>query len=223
MPKHFSCVLIIVLLLGGRLLGLATPSAPAGIDAPDYASVLGSEHMLHWERMPLRLVFLPSSVWTTTAQDTRQAVLSGFAEWSDATHGVICTQVVTDPAQADVMVLLDTQAFVPGRGAAVGYTNIDFTDLTLEKATINLALGDITPSKLQTVAAHEFGHALGIDGHSDNPHDLMYPVPVHLKLVKGTPKPIPPRPVTERDFNTLKLCCPDLFASAPAASRIFSR
>ena len=26
--------------------------------------------------------------------------------------------------------------------------------------------------QMQASAAHEFGHALGIDGHSTNPHDL---------------------------------------------------
>lgn len=36
---------------------------------------------------------------------------------------------------------------------------------------------DIDEQKLLSVTLHEFGHALGIWGHSSNPSDLMYPYP----------------------------------------------
>jgi len=31
----------------------------------------------------------------------------------------------------------------------------------------------MAPDNMRSSASHEFGHALGIEGHSRNPHDLM--------------------------------------------------
>ena len=47
---------------------------------------------------------------------------------------------------------------------------------------------------MQQVAAHEFGHALGIDGHSDVPTDLMFSV-----IDSDHPQTI-----SARDLNTLE-------------------
>jgi predicted Zn-dependent protease len=46
---------------------------------------------------------------------------------------------------------------------------------------------------ISAIAAHEFGHALGIDGHSADSRDLMHPI--HNM---GAPCRI-----TSRDLNTL--------------------
>lgn len=48
----------------------------------------------------------------------------------------------------------------------------------------------------QTIAAHEFGHALGIGPHSNDGNDLMY----YLLHNNGTIAEL----VTTRDLNTLK-------------------
>lgn len=69
------------------------------------------------------------------------------------------------------------------------------------------------PLDLQATAAHEFGHALGIDGHSDDPADIMYPTLHHTLLVGGLPPPT--HAITPRDLQTLKACYPLLPAEKP--------
>ncbi len=78
---------------------------------------------------------------------------------------------------------------------------------------MELATGDLSPDELQSTAAHEFGHALGIEGHSDNEDDLMYPSQIRVFLDDAL-LPSPPRSVTKRDLNTLKSGYPALFGPA---------
>jgi predicted Zn-dependent protease len=67
------------------------------------------------------------------------------------------------------------------------------------------------PDELRSVAAHEFGHALGIQGHSDDAADLMFPAAPRYYSALNQHLPSPVRPVTTRDLNTIKLCYPRLF------------
>jgi hypothetical protein len=55
------------------------------------------------------------------------------------------------------------------------------------------------PERLETIVAHEVGHALGLLEHSPDPNDLMY-----ASLVGKTAEP------TQRDLNTLRMlyACP---------------
>ena len=68
-------------------------------------------------------------------------------------------------------------------------------------------IGGLLPaSDLEAAAAHEFGHALGIEGHSKDPADLMY-----FQHTVGQPWTI-----TARDLNTMKMAYLPLFAPSRA-------
>jgi predicted Zn-dependent protease len=46
----------------------------------------------------------------------------------------------------------------------------------MDLAEIIIGVGSEAPSDIGCNAAHEFGHALGLDTHSDERSDIMYPV-----------------------------------------------
>lgn len=193
------------------LLGLALASSPAMADGrhgrasspPDYAAVLGPDHLLHWDHLPLRVYLAPepgAPGWS------REAALSGFAEWVRASGGLIQFQEVSAPDEADVTVAFTPQASVPGHPGVVGLTEEDTDGDLLCRVETTLATGGASPGELRDLAAHEFGHALGIDGHSEDPADMMYPALTRYRGLDGTPQLAPARAVTRRDVNTLRLC-----------------
>lgn len=178
--------------------------------------------LLHWNHFPLRVAIAAPPASLPDKAAYLRAVLAGFTQWTDASRGAVRYALTLDPRQADVTVSFTSHATVPGQGAAVGYTSMVFQGTVLRGADMQLATGGATPDDLQAVAAHEFGHALGIDGHSDDASDIMYPSTLRMTSEDGLPLAPPPHPVTARDFNTLKVCYPDLFrlhlAARPPAS-----
>ncbi len=179
-------------------------SAP---EAPDYAHVPGMNHLWHWARFPLR-VFVATH---DAAEDqAARSALAGFDEWVRATGGAVRYVVVDGPARADLVVRFVAMETLPGQPGIGGETDDDARDGVLRHAAMTLATGGATPAELQSVAAHEFGHVLGIGGHSDDPADLMYPTETRVFTADGMPVDAPPRPVTARDLNTLRACYPGL-------------
>jgi predicted Zn-dependent protease len=170
--------------------------------------------LLHWEHFPLHLYFVPSDL---TTKERKDAVQAGCDQWVHATNDFVRYEVVTKAALADVTVTFLPHESVPDQGGACGHTTMTFLALTLKSASIVLATTDVTPADLQAITAHEFGHALGIDGHSDDPSDLMYAV---LTRSAANDLPVPSHTLTSRDLNTLKVCYPALVVppASPAKS-----
>ena len=99
-----------------------------------------------------------------------------------------------------------------GDAGSWSYLGKDSLATPKDEATINLgAMTGKTPdSVLRPVVLHEFGHALGMKGHSDDKKDIMYfqmqekrrqipvpiiPMPLFWKSLVKNPSP--------RDLNTL--------------------
>jgi hypothetical protein len=130
-----------------------------------------------------------------------QAAMQGFNSWKFLEKEGLCSYEFTDnPEEADIYVFW-THHFVNKMGLALfendirGYTSkfliptnavlqaIQRNDLDLVRRSLKpvvillrTAESDGTPivlGKMKASAAHEFGHALGIDGHSPWSGDLM--------------------------------------------------
>lgn len=165
---------------------------------PNYARQV--RHLLTWPAFPVRVHFVPDA-HLTAARQTQ--TLAGFDQWVTATDGVLRYQINASGAEADIVVRFNPTT-------ANGLARITYGGLTLRRVEIEIGVRNLAPEDIQCIAAHEFGHALGIDGHSDDPDDLMYAV--HFV---GTPCP-----VSQADLNTLKTGYCSLFSdrlSMPAA------
>ncbi len=193
--------------MGAGLLGLLSFAALPAVCRAEAAPPL---RLRHWPQFPVR-VYLPPPR-PGQAKEV-QTVLTGFDEWVTASHGFVRYVRVSDKTQAEI-----TVEFVPGRFLAsgaksagtVGETTVFSSAGVLKKASVRLAEGAAAPEDLQATAAHEFGHALGISGHSDDPDDLMYPVEmIHVEAPDPT-LPSEAHAVTAHDLRFLAGCYPGL-------------
>lgn len=122
-----------------------------------------------------------------------QAAIKGINYWTQfEKEGLFSFQISSDPQSADIYVFW-VNHFVNKLGLALfvndikGLTakrsfwlkdvqsgkRVPFKPVVIVLRTLDSA-GKPTPtSDITAAAAHEFGHALGIEGHSNNPQDLM--------------------------------------------------
>ena len=167
--------------------------------SPNYAKILS---LYRWSSQPVRVRFLNSGVITKndgTQADLQTVALQGFAEWASATNNGFSVQVTTDPAQATVTVHFGALPGVPQASDVLGLESTTLnSDNTIRSADILLntwpSMSAANVDSFRETAAHEFGHALGINGHSDNSLDIMYAA--HSVLTE--------KALTERDINTLR-------------------
>jgi len=124
-------------------------------------------------RFPLRVIVINDGAFSARYFD---AVKQACSAWTEATKNVsqggvtLTCENGLDPLGADVVIRFGTLSQTNG-----------YEGLTQEFgqwALIRLAVFDasgvpVSLAKLKRVAMHEFGHALGIWGHSPNPKDIM--------------------------------------------------
>jgi hypothetical protein len=108
-----------------------------------------------------------------------QLIKDAFAEWQRALQNRIMFVFMPDTSQADMVVNwwpVSTPAIE--RGAA-GINMMSTWGKYIAKNDLFLSLNDQygqphSPGMLYATALHEIGHSLGIQGHSDQPTDIMY-------------------------------------------------
>ena len=122
-----------------------------------------------------------------------QAAMEGISSWKRfENEGLFRFQFTDDPTGADIYVFW-TPRFRAGSGFALLYQdyrgctakwmawyrdvqagkNIQFKPVVIIMRTTDSISNPKSFAEMKAGAAHEFGHALGIDGHSSNASDLM--------------------------------------------------
>ena len=136
---------------------------------------------------------------TTVSDEFKPILQEGFDRWFRALGSSFGYTLVTDPAEAQIVVKMGP---VVGSVAQTSIIATNTIPASLLSASITFDPAQLPPiasnrGVIVALAAHEFGHALGISGgsaqgHSDDAADTMFPT-VTINTINITP----------RDMNTL--------------------
>ncbi|MGC9526187.1 MAG: matrixin family metalloprotease [Limnospira sp.] len=166
----------------------------AGGDYFDQIEVPKFGHLI-WSRLPVRVyIERPED---DPSQNWRETVLAAVMEWD----AYLPLEITGDRDRADIRIFRRRPPLKPGHlRARSGETRYRLLTRTTETGsrllthqfTILLSPTQTGPY-VASVARHEFGHALGIWGHSPEETDVMYFAQVRE-----------PPPISPRDVNTLR-------------------
>ncbi|MFS0515350.1 peptidase [Nostoc sp. UIC 10607] len=170
-----------------------------GINSGDYFSQVTTSQVgyLVWSQFPIRVyVESPQALSEKQAQAWINAVLQGVQEWST----YLPLTIVEQPKIADITIVrkapplqISPSSNIPrARSAQTTYELYTSNKVLSHRFTILLSPSQ-TSEYLIAATRHEFGHALGIWGHSPLQTDALY-----FSQVRN------PSPISPRDINTLK-------------------
>ncbi|MGE5326352.1 MAG: matrixin family metalloprotease, partial [Deltaproteobacteria bacterium] len=190
------------------------PALPPGLDPSHYVAADGDFYRLvapdsdgiQWKTFPVK-VYLGSAPAMRWQEGTREA----FDIW----RGVFPLQLVANGAQADIRIGWRESVDAQGRaGEELDWVLMqregdEMTGRRIAVITVDLSR-PWSKDEMRAIMLHEFGHALGMKGHSDDKKDIMYfqmqerrrqipapmiPLPIFWKSLVKNP--------SQRDLNTL--------------------
>jgi hypothetical protein len=186
----------------GSTSGVGPLGCSLSLFSPNYLQVddpsSGNPNQVHWwDHFPIRVYF--TSTPTLQGQSLAAVSLAGFNAWSEVAGKTVAIQVFSE-SQADLVVSFENLGGPPGDGDWVGQTSWSFSPSTKETFESEMTLrtwngmtANQVANGLRGTAQHEFGHAIFLDGHSNNSQDSMYPFG---SITTYTP-------LTTRDENSL--------------------
>jgi len=158
-----------------------TPDYENSSARKDYYGLLKGHSQ--WNKLPVNIYFVHDSEYSASRE---RAARAGFDLWEQATGGYVTYKIVESSDHAQITVTFD-----PTNDD--GHTTTTFTSRRIVHARIVMGIDRGSSADLECTAAHEFAHALGLSGHSNDSRDLMYPS--HIMGRSWS--------ITRRDLNTL--------------------
>lgn len=152
---------------------------------PDYYSSISKEGIYRWasERMPLRIYIEPGADVMGYFARFDDVLMEAFHEWCKATGGNVSVTRVTNQAQADIFCSWTSnpqEVTVSGTQGERGSARIIAKGNNILRATLKILTkpfledGYLSDDDMKKACLHEVGHVLGLQGHSNNNHDVMF-------------------------------------------------
>ncbi len=163
--------------------GLAQQGSP-----DDYLlSAASGGKYFRWTRMPIRVCIASGGGVFGYRDSYRQILMDAFSMWAQGSENRLAFTLVNDPNNSDIYCdwTGDTnQVVAPGRAVEGGITKLNGqpmpngSDVGIVSARMTLLTNrsgtPLDDEGMKKVCLHEVGHALGINGHSNNNSDVMF-------------------------------------------------
>lgn len=185
--------------------GMAPSNGPSTANEPDYLNAVNTDGNFRWspEKLPIDVYIADGRGVAGYQPEYRQMMIDAFNEWCDTSNGTMTWREVQNPNKSDVMVNWTSSPNVRPGAVEAGQTKtlVQQNKITGDGKIVNAQISILTEllgrsfaeDAMRKTCLHEVGHALGLQGHSDVPTDIMYPTVNEHQVAK----------LKSRDINTL--------------------
>lgn len=176
-------------------------SSLSGLEDNYIYNALTNGSIIRWDKnkMPIKI-----SIEKNTSKRT-SLIKTAVNEWFKYMNGKLSFIIVNDPNKSDIDIGFNNHLSNVDKNSSNGYiaglATPQIKNNVLKKVKVRLATrkangSPTTDLDIYNTTIHEFGHALGINGHSDKKTDIMYPISGSTNTK---------RKLSRRDVNTLKV------------------
>lgn len=158
--------------------------------SPDYIqSVAENGRLVRWayKQMPLK-VFIAGNKTNEYRDAYRDILIDSMNEWSKASQQRLKFVLVKNAKKADIVCDWTNNPYDVRRTGTDVEQGICFSkviqggqwDGTIQSSTVRILMIDpvsgkpLSDDSMKVTCLHEFGHAIGLRGHSNNNHDVMF-------------------------------------------------
>ena len=183
--------------IGDLQTAIAQQSRPsANADYFDYITLFSQGRITRFTEMPIRVYISPILRESPYLPEIRYAMQT----WQTASEDDIRFEETETPQNADIRVswgytglltdfqdtrlgsaeltrLKETTQTV-GQNQSVSTSSRPFTVEVILMLEGDATIGELSQEEMRTVCLHEFGHAIGLWGHSPHPGDISYPTAI---------------------------------------------
>jgi len=178
-----------------------TAAHPIIDDPHDYLGEATQNGMTRWSSnlMPLKIYIKPGGAVPSYRPAFETILKQAFQDWSEASNKLVSFVYVNHERGANIVCFWTNNPKEMMSSAEGGHAMVIPDEHNIARAKIILLTvspnnGQITDRFSRRVYLHEIGHALGLLGHSKNPHDIMF---------SSLPAADYDCALSERDKNTL--------------------
>ena len=191
----FFLILTFTFFCSGNLYAAMAPDASGSVytDYFDHITLFSEGRITRFTQMPIRVYISPVLKESPYLPEIRHAMQT----WHTASDGDIHFEETETPQNANIRVSWGHNALYKGfqdmRLGSAQLTRLHDTKQTVVESLTETAasppftveiilmlegdgtIGELSQEEMRTVCLHEFGHAIGLWGHSPHPGDISYP------------------------------------------------